>query len=263
MESVEVRPRFQEPDAPSTPAPVQQQIVNQPADTSQVAAPVVPAAKGLFTSMYENKIIVLIIVVAIVIIGIIAYVIYRKPEEEPDKSKSAPKGGAAQGENTQAQNNNPQQPVQNNNPTPAAQNTQNNTPTQSDQTNNPNPPPPKSTALPKTQNGKMDRNNIMNLLERSKNGTAAKPAPVTQPQNVKSEDEIMQLMEDEEEQNGDEPEENTNENEEPENPPAQESNLQPTNSNAQGSPYCNFVLPTRRTCRNKVKSNGKCHLHGG
>ena len=39
---------------------------------------------GLFTTVYENKLMVVIIVLVVIIIGIIAYMIVRKSADEPD-----------------------------------------------------------------------------------------------------------------------------------------------------------------------------------
>ena len=70
--SIEVKPRFFEPDAPTQ---------NKIADTT-LSAPI----GGLFTSVYENKIIVFIIVIIIIIIAICAYIFCRKTDDETKKS---------------------------------------------------------------------------------------------------------------------------------------------------------------------------------
>lgn len=84
MDHVPIRPRFQENEVDNvlvaTPsvAPVQNLQVNPPP---------VPQSKGLFTSAYDNKLIVLIIVIVIIIIALVAYVIYRKEESEVPKPR--------------------------------------------------------------------------------------------------------------------------------------------------------------------------------
>lgn len=88
-ESVTVLPRFKEQ---TTPAYSQQSGDLMPNESE-------PMVKGLFTSMYENKIIVLFIVIVIIIIGIIAYVIY-KSDDKKETLKSPP----AKAEKTESSN---------------------------------------------------------------------------------------------------------------------------------------------------------------
>ena len=81
-DSVEVRPRYKDPDV------MQQEMqTDRPAQSESAISAATSVTKGIFTSMYENKIIVLIIIIVIIIIGIIAYIVYRKPEELTDKPK--------------------------------------------------------------------------------------------------------------------------------------------------------------------------------
>lgn len=98
MAHVPIRPRYHDPDLPSGP-PLVSGVVNTPiaavnsrADTiptvAAVAAPTAPVEqKGLLTSVYENKIFVLIIVVIIIIIALAAYVIFKKDDSEVPKPK--------------------------------------------------------------------------------------------------------------------------------------------------------------------------------
>lgn len=105
---VAVRPRFYPDDQPLQPGLVQQMSAPvQPANNMtqpQMQMPmmhpqsvnVVPVqaetSKGLFTSVYENKIIVLIIVIIIIIIALVAYVIYRKEDPEPPRPRARRQG---------------------------------------------------------------------------------------------------------------------------------------------------------------------------
>lgn len=85
-DSIEVKPRYMEPNAPGH--------YNHGPTADNVATPVNSApgavttstniSKGLFTSMYENKIIVLLIVVSIIIIGLLAYVVFNKSSQSGD-----------------------------------------------------------------------------------------------------------------------------------------------------------------------------------
>lgn len=296
---MEVRPRFQEPDAPRVPEPVH--AAPQAADAAQMAIPAAggnqSTTRGLFTSVYENKIIVLIIVVAIIIIGIIAYVIYRKPEEDPDKSGAKSNNGQNAQPTQSVQSTQPDQSVQSAQSVQSVQSVQSTQqPVQSAQSAQ----PVQSTQQKGTQSKPVvrNKNDLLNLLERSKNNETKKAPQQQVPRNMKSEDEIMQLMEDENidesenhENSGELADETVHENEtahdsaretthgtmhdsthetmhendnetDPEcmTAPIQET-LTPHVNNATG--ICTAILPTKRTCRNKAKSKGKCHLHGG
>lgn len=233
-ESVEVRPRYIEPDAPhveTTP------VIAPPAPVS----PAVSAARGIFTSMYENKIIVLIIVIVIIIIGIIAYVVYRKPEDDSDKPNSKLPAPT------------PNPPP---NPTPNPVDAPTEKPTE----------PSQSTAAPK-----MDKNNLRTLLARSKGG--AQPAPIAvveESQGSKTDTEIMQLMEDDEDicddhDDQDIPSEDLSADE--------EASIDDTADDAEStgddlsgsansqSASCSQMLPIGRQCRVKAVRNGKCKRH--
>jgi hypothetical protein len=97
MEHVPIRPRYQEFEGIN--APLVSGVAASGGAVTQNAQPtaaqnvqpgqVQPAAasKGLFTSLYDNKIIVLIIVIVIIIIALLAYVIYRKDDTEVAKPK--------------------------------------------------------------------------------------------------------------------------------------------------------------------------------
>jgi hypothetical protein len=118
-------------------------------------------AGGLFTSLYDNKIIVLIIIIVIIIIGIGAYIIYR-PVSEPPNTEKCP---------------------QNRKSTEAP------------------PPPPstksnESQTEPEPQNEKNNRTDLLKLLEKTKqNTTEHKEIPAPNNKTTKSDNEIMQLME--------------------------------------------------------------------
>lgn len=232
-DSVEVRPRYKEPDAPLADTDILPQQVS-PAVNTPAAVTSVPT-RGLFTSMYENKIIVLIIVIVIIIIGIIAYVIYRKPEDESDKVKPATdKTGG----------------VQNQQPPAAAQ---------------------KHEAAPEQSRAgvKMNKNNLVNLLARSKNSPAQPPQEVSEdeePVMSKTDEEIMQLMEDQE-----------SDDEDDQNVAGADTDVESAPVEAQQSPpneqtilategqvgLCTAVVPPGRNCRNRARNNGKCPRHGG
>jgi poly-beta-hydroxyalkanoate depolymerase len=83
------------------------------------------------------------------------------------------------------------------------------------------------------------RAELKDLLERSK-GTAAPAPPREAPvQNIKTDEEIMMLMEDEND-----------------------------DAQADGAPgsapeTCSEILASQRQCKNKAKADGKCHLHHG
>jgi hypothetical protein len=148
---LEIKPRFHEPDAP-----IQQN--NQPQGYS--------LSNGLFTSLYDNKIIVLMIIIVIIIIGIGAYIIYRKPDPEPVKNNKKPSNA----QNTQS----------------AAQNTSSTAQTSAQ----PNPKTADSVAT-ESQNNRAD---LLKLLEKTKQNNTEQP--VTANKTTKSDSEIMQLMED-------------------------------------------------------------------
>jgi type IV secretory pathway VirB10-like protein len=205
--------------------------------------------------MYENKIIVLIIVIAILIIGVIAYIILRKPDESSESPKLKSAGAPPPAETPSAPGNEPAA-------TPAS--------------------------APKPQ-ARMDKSNLVNLLAKSKNA-GSKPAQPesTQSQSetpdqapaeenkesdsgAKTEDEIMQLMEDE-------PADDTNAVDASANQSETSSQEQPADCDASDntigdsqdtsvaksqSVFCTAMLPMGRQCRNKASNGGKCQRHQG
>ena len=106
---VAVRPRFYPDDQPLQPGLMPHGgsvsphggSVSPPSVIMQAGA--IPAqsdaSKGIFASVYENKIIVLIIVVIIIIIALIAYVVYRKDEPEPPKPRARRQESQPPGDN--------------------------------------------------------------------------------------------------------------------------------------------------------------------
>jgi hypothetical protein len=199
MESVEVKPRFVDaavvsPTSSQVPSP--SQPFSQPLSQSQapMQAPIQgnpPEVKGLFTSLYENKIIVLIIVIVILIIGALSCIFYRKPEEMTPKPKAKVKPqlcnncnnsiNAASSQNTQESIMKKQAPSQSG---------------------------PSGQSGPSAQSNQDDID-YSELLERSNNIISPtldvaeqpikSPAPSPQPvvhKNSKTNEELMQLMED-------------------------------------------------------------------
>lgn len=89
MDHVPIRPRFND-EGPALVVGAQPLVQQQAVQSAvQSAAPVQqavqqavqqPPQKGLFTSVYDNKLIVLIIAIIIIIIALAAYVIFRKDE---------------------------------------------------------------------------------------------------------------------------------------------------------------------------------------
>jgi hypothetical protein len=244
-DSIEVRPRYTEPGAQRVDVP---EICEQtPAAQTQSPAPTVTAtARGLFTSMYENKIIVLIIVIAILIIGVIAYIILRKPDEPapPNDNSKLKTAGAS---------------------TPAAETT---------------------TVAPATKpSAKMDKSNLVSLLAKSKGASAKSAQPDPEPEQppaevqspaddgAKSEDEIMQLMEDEaaDESAGDVETPSTDSSDaSTSEPSASDESLETDADDSQNtsevktqSVFCSTILPMGRQCRNKANNSGKCQRHQG
>jgi hypothetical protein len=81
--------------------------------------------------------------------------------------------------------------------------------------------------------------NLAALLERSR---SMNTIPQNAPTGSKTEDEIMQLMEDEDEQKPEDIE------------PVIEETIPTT---------CSVMLPLGRLCKNRPRNNGKCTKHGG
>jgi hypothetical protein len=104
MDTVPIRPRYYEHDtaplvvgtASSGQNPPQTPAVQVPAVQTAAAQAAAPASKGIFTSIYDNKIIVLIVVIIIIIIALFAYVIYRKDDPEPPKPRPRRNSGPPQ-----------------------------------------------------------------------------------------------------------------------------------------------------------------------
>lgn len=82
---LEVRPRYTDPDFVAIDIPAA-------ADSDPGASSTESATRGLFTSMYENKIIVFCIVLFIIIIGVVAWIVTRQKESGDSPSQ---KSGAA------------------------------------------------------------------------------------------------------------------------------------------------------------------------
>ncbi len=80
---ISVKPRYTDPDAIGH---VDDQFTARP---SAITADN-PISRGILTSLYDNKLIVLFIIVIILVIGFLAYVVWRRPEEEPPKKKKQP-----------------------------------------------------------------------------------------------------------------------------------------------------------------------------
>lgn len=215
-ESVEVRPRFTDNDMQESVAP--------PAESQTQA--VATAARGLFTSMYENKIIVLIIIVTIIIIAFVAYFVFKK---EPDTQQVHNTKQAA--------------------PKPAAVE-----PT-SNQT-------PEETVSKPTHNDlvkKADPNALKELLNRSK--TASRPVETTEDDitnsQSKTDSEVMDLMEDNNEDTNVEDNEETHE----ESNESNEINESFSSETINGGSTCSAMLQSGRQCKNRAKTEGKCAKH--
>ena len=208
--------------------------------------------------MYENKIIVLIIVVVILIIGIIAYIVLRKPDETSEQSKQKIAGANPPAETPSVASAS----------TPASE--------------------PATTPAPKPQT-RMDKSNLVNLLAKSKNASVKSVQPeTTQPTTpeqapadentepepnpgAKTEDEIMQLMEDEPVDDNSVDAASSDQTETtPLEQPAECDVSDITASESQDTPvtktqsiFCTAMLPIGRQCRNKAGNGGRCRGHQG
>ncbi len=187
-DTIEVKPRYFEPEASN------QQMLAQQTVAVGAASPSASLAKteGLFTSIYENRIIVLIIVVVIIVVAFIAYVVYSRDPAEPKPAaqQSAQSSQAAAQQSDQTAPQSAQQPVQTTQAAvqPTQQSTQTNQTTaqQSGQS---------TTQQPTQLTPPKPANNLEELLSRSRH-VEAESMQNAQVMNMKSEEEIMHLMED-------------------------------------------------------------------
>ena len=232
-DSVEVRPRFMDNDLQETPAP-------PPESQSQAVA---TAARGLFTSMYENKIIVLIIIITIIVIAFVAYFVFRKESEVNTQQVYAP----------------PKQP-----PQKTAQPEQTGgspVGTVTEEIVN----KPSHTELVK----RSDPNALKELLNRSKTASRPTESAPEEPsgEQSKTDTEIMELMEDnvvESEDVGS----NSEGEESHDEPDLQiESNEHNECNDGIASDFtiheltCGAMLQSGRQCKNRVKAGGNCAKH--
>jgi hypothetical protein len=264
-DSIEIKPRFLEPDAPNAPN-YQGGGVGAINAGTLAAAQNAGVSKGIFTSIYENRIIVIIIVITIIIIGIIAYVIYhpRDDAKAADKNTNAADGGKTSP---------PASPLP-----PAA--TSPNAPTDkkqggdatdnpsgataaSDSATTPSAAAQSQSSTPRT--ARPSTNSLSDLLARSKQtehkNMQQSAAQTSAPSNMKSEDEIMQLMEDVYDTPA--PDDNPAPTEEAStttNQPEQPTTSAPVKNN---DIHCSTMLSEGRRCRNKARSGGKCARHDG
>ncbi len=191
MDAIEVKPRYLEPIVTATGNNAHGSDQNtQQAVISPIGAEPQSMTRGLFTSMYENKIIVLIIVIVIILISIIAYIFCRNPDVAKEQKTIEPMQSGKQPTQTvkSAENSNIQ-------PTES-------TVASSDSGDDSNgDDTPKKAPLEKTKPDakKLDNTDLMELYNRSKNitTTTVEKSPVVYADS-KTNDEILELMEDEE-----------------------------------------------------------------
>lgn len=180
-DAIEVKPRYLEPDAPSNIVKPGHIIAPDLIKAGSPSEPLNANTRGIFTSMYENKIIILIIVIVIIIVIIVAYFILKKDEPGPEVS---PK-------HTNTTETSTSKPT--NATKPAEQNTSNPQPA----VTGGNALAPEVPSNQADQRPKSTAENLANLLARSKQAERNSiKAVVTPTRNTKSEEEIMQLMED-------------------------------------------------------------------
>jgi hypothetical protein len=239
-EPVAVLPRYQDPDVKNV---TQQHVAAtniQPIVDLQSGP-----SKGILTSVYENKLIVLIIIIVILIISLVAYVIYRKEDPEkpkPTNRKQSPtrvgggddhvNGGNAIGAGTA--DDNIADPAPRTEPTreellamlAQGQNTQ------------PAPVPPEVEPKPKNP-----------------------PKAVQLDDDSKTNDEIMQLMEDEPDDEEDPVFEAPSKEGEPETPLESEQAPQGETTSTLDPTKCSEIVPPGRQCRNKHTKGDKCTRH--
>ncbi len=254
-DSVEVKPRYHEISSGPSQTQGHPSILNSqntgqtPIQTPGVISPTI--GSGLFVSLAENKLIVFIIVIAIIIIGIVAYVIYRKPEEVKPTRKSKVPGD--NNEDTPSPDNQDAQTKQSD-----TTQTKQSEPVQSKQTDQPDLSKQKN--KPSTADKKT---NLANMLKRSK-----QIVPKQTITNAKTDDEIMELMEDDSSiaqfTNADENidclvddiadniecEDNTQDE-------CVSSDVKVSDIGAK----CIATSATGHPCRNKALNNGKCSRH--
>ncbi len=263
MTDVDIRPRYVDPNIHRVidqPAQMQQQAVNGQIGTgvnnvgTTGVNSVTPQdiSKGWFTNMYENKLIIMFIVLSIILIAFVAYFVLRKPDENPvDKPKKTKNGGDT------GQAGTPTQPVGTNlaqhtqhTQQPMQQTTQ--VQTNQVQTNQVQTTPAQQPMQQATQT-QQPKKNLGNLLERSRNVTVdKKPAAATVITGSKTEEEIMQLMESDQEEDVDEELDEELDELDEEEPPKPAPDLQ-----------CTTTLKSGQRCKLKVRNNGKCTKHGG
>ncbi len=262
-DAIEVKPRYVDPPYSTIHehAPPQTASIHEPPKVPNDCAP----SRGIFVSMYENRVIILIIVVVITIVIIVAYFMHKGT----DTTETTPK---------------PQtKPI-------IEQVTQSPPPTSAQAVATP--------ALPATPT-RITRESLANLLTRSRQAEhRAMAAPTTTQNNTRSEEEIMQLMEAVPYRTGMEHDGATaprdqatssteavapsgqtvpmpNNTEAPIDTPTDTEDPQPTNTNelAHGSgeePHnsitkgdtCYMMLATGRRCRNRAQvQGGMCARH--
>lgn len=225
-ESVSVRPRFVEGE-------VQQvQVVQNVPQASE---------KGIFTSLYENKIIILIIVISIVIIGIIAYMlIYNKTAED---CTSNPKSATCTTQKLQSNE----------------QNLQNKKDVQPASSSKDDKRKLMTLYSKVKEDGIGDENNTQTVENSTIYNQASQSNVNQQTHNTedKTDDEIMQLMEDLHDE-VEETEKTVIEQ------PAEEGSMSDGAHSTGGQDnMCSATVSSGRACRNRARSGGKCQRHGG
>ncbi len=209
--------------------------------------------KGLFTSVYENKIIVLIIVVSIIIIGIIAYIILRKNDDygPPPATQQQTVQQVAQQAVQQAA----QQAVQQQQPQMTQPQQQQPQMVQQQQQQQQAHPVAFAKLAELYQRGKLAGKQSVAQQAQQPSEPAEDNIAETGT-NSKSEEEIQQLMED---QPADEEHTNTSITDALDNEPAIAT--LPTESQRPG--FCTELLKSGKYCRNRALSSNKCRTHGG
>lgn len=239
-EAVEIMPRFLDPDAPRKEEPLIPSLRSPP--VTQPIGEHGSISKGILTSIYDNKLLVLIVVIVIIIIAVIAYIVFRKPDAEVTP-KNRIKGGTAQATGTtQATPTGTTQATQQ----PAATQA---TPTGTAQANSTAPEQQPATPAPEPA----DRTSLSALLDRSRNMNTPPAQQSVVNTNSKSEDEIMQLMEYVD--TADTADDNV----------SQDDDVQPTKQPEEVvvDNLCTHIVPPGRRCRNPARTNGKCTRHAG
>ena len=243
MEEVEVRPRYQEPGAPTI------EEVQPGAQLSQCSAddPQGPPSRGLFTVLNDNIMIIVAIIIVIIIIAVAIYFLTKHGDGPSDRKPNQSPG------------------IPDNQPPEA-------------QLSEPMPGIKVPTGTIATEDDeRVDKSTLLDLLARAEVPTVQHPH-----QNIKSDDEIMQLMESVVDVNQPvTPQSNETVVEpimdasivelltEPSVEPAAETNISTRDDSVvESDPVpdsdapCSKVLSTGKTCRNRAKEDGFCHLHG-